>query len=232
MSGERGGPQGRNPAPPLPSGLFICPAERDAMTMQSLARKVVVARKIIAAQMPDRFIWPTPWEWIAKFEEWQVAGHFSKEPDLPKALAFYRGALEQALAADPSIESRIHGDPHKRREPAFLEVLRIGDRFPDVPVAYNWLMEIQWRVCRGIPPVTEAEFAALGAWFEVYEERLATLADSSGLFDVGCGRRTCCWYIRSALRVGPRVEGAGEVAEDIRRLRSPDASIRAVQAGR
>jgi hypothetical protein len=192
----------------------------DAMTMQSLARKLAVARKKIAAQMTDRPIWPTPWDWIAQFEELQDAGQFSKELDFPKALAFYRGALEQALAADPSIESRIHGDPHKRREPPFLEVLRIGDQFPDVPVASNWLMEIQWRVCRGIPPVTEAEFEELGAWFEANEERLATLADSSGLFDVGGGRRTCCWHIRSALRAGPRVEGAGESAEDIRQLRA------------
>jgi hypothetical protein len=60
----------------------------------------------------------------------------------------------------------------------------------------------------------------LGAWFEVYEERLATLADSSGLFDVGHGRRTCCSSIRYALRQGPRAEGAGELAEDIRQLRA------------
>jgi hypothetical protein len=190
------------------------------MTMQSLARKVVVARKKIAAQMPDRFIWPTPWEWIAKLAEWQDAGHFSKELDFPKALGFYRGALEQAQAAEPSIRLLIHGDPEKRREPAFLEVLRIGDQFPDVPVAYYWLMEIQWRVCRGIPPATEAEFAELSAWFEANEERLERLADSSGLFDVGAvaGRAAGMSGLRCGTDRGPR--GAGEVAEDIRQLRA------------
>ena len=52
------------------------------------------------------------------------------------------------------------------------------------------------------------------------EERLAKLADSSSLFDVGRGRKTCCWYVREALQDGPRVEGAGESAEDIRQLRA------------
>jgi len=190
------------------------------MTMQSLAKKVAVARKKMAAQMPDCFIWPTPWEWIAQFEEWQRAGHFSKETDFPKALAFYRDALEQALAADPSLAPLIHGDPQKRREPAFLEVLRIGDQFPDVPAAYEWLSEMRWRSLRGIPPVTEAEFAELSAWLEANEEWLEALAGRSSLLDVGHGRKTCCWHIRSALRAGPRVEGAGESAEDIRQLRA------------
>ena len=55
-----------------------------------------------------------------------------------------------------------------------------------------------------IPPVTEAEFAELSAWIEANAERLERLADSSGLFDVGRGRRTCCGNVRFALRDGPR----------------------------
>jgi hypothetical protein len=103
---------------------------------------------------------------------------------------------------------------------ASLPSWSVCGRFPDVLVGHDWLMEMLWRVQRGIPPVTEAEFAELGAWFEANEERLATLADSSGLFDVGHGRRTCCSSIRYALRQGPRAEGAGELAEDIRQLRA------------
>jgi hypothetical protein len=101
-----------------------------------------------------------------------------------------------------------------------LACLRIGEQFPDVPVAFEWLTEIVWRVRREIPPMTEAEFTELAGWFAANEERLAGLADPSSLFDVGRGRKTCCWYIRNALRAGPRAEGAGESAEDIRQLRT------------
>ena len=78
------------------------------MTMQSLARKLAVARKKIAAQMPDRSIWPTPWEWIAELEEWQDAGRFSKELNFPKALAFYRvasTAMIETCFVDPAVGS-------------------------------------------------------------------------------------------------------------------------------
>jgi hypothetical protein len=98
--------------------------------------------------------------------------------------------------------------------------LRIGVRFPDVPVAYEWLMEILWRVQRGILPVTKSEFAEWGAWFEANAERLERLADSSGLFDVGAvaGRAAGMSGLRCGTDRGPR--GAGEVAEDIRQLRA------------
>ncbi|HEY3963915.1 MAG TPA: hypothetical protein VGM05_05110 [Planctomycetaceae bacterium] len=95
-----------------------------------------------------------------------------------------------------------------------------GARFSDVPVAYEGLSEIVWRVQQGIPPLTEAEFVELGTWFAANEDRLAGLADSASLLDIGRGRKTCYCYSVAALRRGPRAEDVGESAEDIRQLRS------------
>ena len=186
--------------------------------MATLNARLAQLRSRLVESMPTCDPWPAPWDTLVEFEK--CADEFADEPDFAKAVQFFRQAMEQALAAGPSTGSRIHGDPNKRREPAFLEVLRLGDQFPDVPVAYEWLSEMRWRLLRGIPPVGEAEFAELSAWFEANEERLDRLADSTGLFDVGCDRRTCCWHVRAALRAGPRAEGAGEAAEDIRQLQA------------
>lgn len=64
------------------------------------------------------------------------------------------------------------------------------ERFPDVLPEFTSLSEIVGRTSRGVPPVTEAEFAELGAWFRENEKRLAELADSSSLLHVGRGRKT------------------------------------------
>lgn len=187
------------------------------MTTRTLARRVSVARNLLAARTPAERGWLDLAGWLARLEECERAGHFNQETDFPRALAFYLAALAEAPAAEPATEPQT-SDP--RPVPAFVEHLRIGDRYPDVAAAAGWLREIAWRVECGIPRVTETEFAELAAWFEANEQRLASLADASTLRDVGCGRRTCCWSIRHALRAGPRADGAGEVAEVIRQLRA------------
>jgi hypothetical protein len=179
------------------------------MSMRAISKQIEKAKKALAARAPVRSAWPDTEEWIAQLKESERAGYFRNEPDFPKALALYLDALGRARAAGQPVESDVPADQRPRYE-----------RFPDELAEYYWISEISWRVFRGIPPVTEAEFAELGAWFAANEERLEGLADSSSLLNVGRGRKTCCWYIRFALRQGPRAEGAGESAEDIRQLRA------------
>ena len=51
-------------------------------------------------------------------------------------------------------------------------------------------------------------------------DALLALARPSELLDVGGGRRVSCANIRYSLAMGPRVDGAGRVAEDVRQLRA------------
>ena len=75
---------------------------------------------------------------------------------------------------------------------------------------------------QSIPPCSEAEHAELAAWFAEHEPGLDAVAKQNnrdGLMGVGNGRRLMCWNVRYDLRAGPRGEGSGQVAEEIRQLR-------------
>ena len=76
------------------------------------------------------------------------------------------------------------------------------------------------RVVEGIPPVSETEFAELAAWFADHDAGLFAASHPSELLDVGGGRRVSCANVRYALAKGPRADGAGRVAEDVRQLRA------------
>jgi hypothetical protein len=76
------------------------------------------------------------------------------------------------------------------------------------------------RIQECIPPVSEAEFTELAAWFAANEEWLSKQLDSNRFLDLGNGRKVSCCNLRYALRQGYRDSGAGTVAEDLRQLRS------------
>jgi hypothetical protein len=90
---------------------------------------------------------------------------------------------------------------------------------------------MSWRLDQNVPPVGEAEFAALAAWFDANAARLDRLADQNGLplsgtLDVGkignCPHadRVRSWMMTDRLRDGPRAHGSGHTAEIVRRLRA------------
>jgi hypothetical protein len=158
-------------------------------------------------------------DWLAAFEEFGREGYFMAEPDLQVALAFYRDALTRAHAStdppyDPPPAFRP-GEPTHQRE----DVWRSRERFPDLDAGFAWLAEILHRVCDGVPPVTEDEFRELAAWFAVNDDRLCQIAMPSHLLNLGDGRLTSCASLRYNLARGPRVDGAGRLAQDIRQLR-------------
>jgi hypothetical protein len=76
------------------------------------------------------------------------------------------------------------------------------------------------RVRAGIPPVTGDEFRALADWLEANADLLQERSQPTGLLDVGDGRQTTVANLRYNLRQGPRVHGASQLAEDLRRLRA------------
>jgi hypothetical protein len=88
-----------------------------------------------------------------------------------------------------------------------------------VAAAWRWLAELHDRVVRGIPPLSEAEFAELAGWFRANEERLRRLALPSSLLDVGDGRKTAIADVRWQVGRGARLLGAGELAQTLRQLR-------------
>jgi hypothetical protein len=105
-------------------------------------------------------------EWLAAFEEMGRDGCFDPEPEFPKALARFHDALAAARAStdppfDPPPEFELHHpSPYQR-----LSNWRTGGRFPAVDAAFLWIAEMVHRVESGIPPVTEAGFQELAAWF-------------------------------------------------------------------
>jgi hypothetical protein len=159
-------------------------------------------------------------DWLERYAAWGEAGHFAGEPDFPKALAWYRQAVQQARAArDPPFDPPADYLPdlplgQRRRE------WRRGRHYPDVDTAWWWLVEMLRRVVQGKPPVTEAEFQGLAAWFHAHEVQLG---QSELLVDLGAGRQTSVGYLRYRLELGPRVKGATEVVEELRRLRAQHA---------
>ncbi|MCI0702333.1 MAG: hypothetical protein L0241_14720, partial [Planctomycetia bacterium] len=123
-------------------------------------------------------------DWLAFFKEWGKEHRFDHEPDVPKALAFFRDAITRARAStDPPFDPPPEfcpGHPHIR-----LAWWRTDDRFPEVCAGLEWLHEMLLRLANDIPPVSESEFAELAAWFAANDDGLYALSRPSELLDVG-----------------------------------------------
>jgi len=148
------------------------------------------------------------------------AGEFENESDFPRALELYRDAIQAATASiDPPFEPP---DDFRAGQPRFIRLYcwRCEGRFPQVVELREWLSEMHWRKHMGIPPVSEAEFADLAMWFSANEERLQEMEKTTSLLAIGNGEATSCWQLRSGIQQGPREDGAGRVADDLRLLRA------------
>jgi hypothetical protein len=158
--------------------------------------------------------------WLAVFEQWDRERLFEHEPDFPKALAFFRDALDRARwSTDPPFDPPPEFLPSHPIPALRVEFWRSSERFPDVRAGLDGLSEMLGRLVEGVPPVSEVEFAELAMWFADNDEGLATLSRPSELLDVGGGRQTWCANVRYNLAKGPRADGAGRVAQDVRQLR-------------
>jgi hypothetical protein len=200
-----------------------------------------------AAQEENHQGYRTDEEWLAEFESRGREGFFNSEPDFAKALAFYRDALRKAKSQvdppwDPPEDFMAGTARHRRlcewrqgsefrRVDADGNVLPEGTdvnlglvrafyRFPEVQEGWGWLVGMALRQADGVPPVTIAEFEKLVSWFDVNEKRLMSLSRPSCLLEVGDGRKETIVNLRWTLDEGPRGWHAGEVAEQIRRLRT------------
>ena len=90
----------------------------------------------------------------------------------------------------------------------------------DARAAWDWLVEMMFRLRDGKSPVTEAEFYALAEWFHAHEAELLRLeSPSSQMLELGNGRRTCTTNIRLALAKGSRALRVTQVVEELRLLR-------------
>jgi hypothetical protein len=89
-----------------------------------------------------------------------------------------------------------------------------------VHAAWGWLSELLERVEADVPAVTEAEFADLAEWFSANEDRVRGLCPRLKGFELGYGMSARPENIQYFLHQGPRVHGAGKVAEAVRRLKS------------
>ena len=148
----------------------------------------------------------------------------ASEPDFPTALMFYRAALQTAKAQadppwDPPADFMPGAEGHRRRF-EWRGLLRRVNRFPEVEQGWQWLTGMAQRRVQGVPPLTLAEFEELACWFEVNRERLTALSRPSYLLEVGDGKTDSVSNLCSKLDEGPRGWEAGEVAEQIRRLRA------------
>ena len=158
--------------------------------------------------------------WLEAFERLGREGHFDCEPDFPKALASYRDALARAHAsADPPFDPPPEFMPEQRLPHVRLRLWRTKEKFPEVWAGLEWLSEMLSRVCDGVPPVSEGEFAELVAWFGAHEAGLAALAGPAELLEAGV-HLTWCASVRTSLAKGPRAEGSGRAAEDLRQLKA------------
>jgi hypothetical protein len=159
--------------------------------------------------------------WLAVFERLGREGTFDHEPDFPVALAYFRTALERAGAStDPPFDPPPEFLPNHPTPYLRVELWRSAERFPEVRAGLDWLSEMLGRLVEGVPPVSEAEFAELAAWFGLNDAGLLARARPSELLDVGGGRRVWGANLRYSLAKGPRADGAGRVAEDVRQLRA------------
>src|SRR5262249_7405313 len=94
-------------------------------------------------------------------------GHFDKEPDYPKAMAFFQDAIQR---------KKDHPD-RRDQQGTHPPGWRTWENHSDVFEGFCWLAEMHSRVLHSIPPVTEEEFQQLAEWFQTYRNRLAPLPD-------------------------------------------------------
>ena len=155
-------------------------------------------------------------EWLVEFENCYENGLAANEPDFPLALGVYRAALAEAhrQGFDPPATFRPEDANRRSRTQAW----RTEERVPDVWTSWIWLSEFVRRIAKAIPPVTEAGFHALGDWWTAHEDQLRVLVPLSECLELGESITTVT-NIRCQLAKGPRVRGAGELAETIRRVR-------------
>ena len=156
-------------------------------------------------------------EWLVQFEAYYENGHAANEPDYPIALDCYRAALVEAhrRGFDPPATFRPEESDRRLRAKAW----RTAERYPDVSAGWDWLSEFISRGAKAIPPVTEAEFHALGDWFAAHEDRLRAIMHPSHYLELGAETFTTLSDVRWQLAKGPRVCDAGELAVTIRRIR-------------
>ncbi len=169
--------------------------------------------------LPRPSLEPDEDDWLAIFEELGRDGIFKTEPDFPVALTMFRDALTRAHASiDPPFDPPPDFQPESHLPDLRLQSWRTGGRFPDLDAAFIWLGELLDRVLAGTPPVTETEFRELAEWFAANEGRMRG-SDPDGALDLDGGRRIWCANVRCGLTRGPRADGAGQLAEDIRQLK-------------
>jgi hypothetical protein len=123
------------------------------------------------------------------------------------------------VSVDPPFDPPREFMANHPSQPA-SELWRTKERFPDLCAEFDWLDEMLSRLNAGIPPVSEAEFAELSAWFKANDAALYAMSRPSELLDVGGGRQTWCANVQYYLAKGPRAEGSGRVAEDVRQLKA------------
>jgi hypothetical protein len=154
-------------------------------------------------------------EWLGLVEARGKQGFFAGEPEFPAAVAYYRQAIQDAAArSDPPFyppDDYLPGMPENERRRGW----RSKSHYPDLNAAFFWLSEMRTRVRNGKPPVTEAEFRELEAWFRRNEDRLPL----NGPIDIGDGRKVYRGELRGALSRGPRASGVTELVETLRRLK-------------
>jgi hypothetical protein len=187
--------------------------------LRRLQRLEDAARPEAPTKRPVRL---TEEDLLAWYEVQERVGDFAAEPDFPRALAFYRDALQRAQAqADPPFDPPTDFMPNMADLPD-LRLLnwRTKARFPDLDAGWWWLAEMHDRVRSGVPPVTETEFRELAAWFDAHDDRLYRQSLPSQLLDLGGGRCTASANVRYGLAKGPRAFRAGKVADDVRHLRA------------
>lgn len=191
------------------------------MTIRTRLRRLEgTARQAARAEAEDAR-WPTDEHWLARYEGMGREGYFAAEPDFLEALAAYGEAVRRAQAGHnppwepwPSFLPGLADRPNLRRW-----YWRDRDQFPELTDARLWLIELDFRVAFGAPPVGAAEWRALGQWFEANAERMERQALPAPYFDLGAGRLISSANVRHDLARGFRACGAGRLAQDLRRLK-------------
>ena len=177
-------------------------------------RKLLPALDRLAPPDPDTPLSPDDWLGLFTLHGENVLE--DREPDFPTALGLFRAALAAAKAGtDPPYDP-----PASFRSPALTRAGRAADwrsvrRFPALWDAWRWPAEMTERAMLGIPPVAEAEFAELKAWFAANEADVVARVGEHFVLD---GKRVSMTRVRHGLKRGPRVPGAGKTAEWIRKL--------------
>jgi hypothetical protein len=141
-------------------------------TRRGIEKALAKLKNLAAAKA--RSVPPAPFDeadWLAWFEQAGREGAFAREPDFPVALALLRDELANAKASiDPPFDPPEDFQPDQRHPHIRRENWRHAHHFPKLCEALDWLWEMLDRGDRGIPPVTEAEFADLAAWFAAHEK--------------------------------------------------------------